>query len=321
MAQPEIQSPHEIALLCCGDDGYAMPLAVTLYSASANLPAPWRLRVFLMDGGISPHSRRRLENKIADYGNIDLEWRQVNLDVFNQLPVLRRLNSTIYIRLLMDDVLPPDLRRIIYLDGDLLVEGDLSELWQEDFRGAALMAVCDFGSCTLRPELPLPGVDDAQRQNAPYFNSGVLVIDLNRWRNDRLGQAVLDYVLRFKSVVRFPDQDGLNAVFFGKWRQLDLSWNAQVDNLIRPDQLGNTQAEAEIRRRCHELLHHPRIQHYAGRKKPWNAGRFKPVRKRFLHYLHASGWYSTPKLVGFHLRWAWSTVRLGLRMFRRKFTP
>jgi len=320
MAHPATQSPHEIALLCCGDDTYAMPLAVMLYSASANLPPPWRLRVYLMDGGITPKSRRRLEEKIAGYGNIDLEWREVSLDAFSHLPVLRRINATMYIRLLMENVLPPDLQRIIYLDGDLIVDGDLSEMWKQDFQGAAVMAVCDYGSCIIRPELPLPGIDESQRKNAPYFNSGVLLIDLNRWRNDRVGPAVMDYVSQFKPLVKFPDQDGLNAVLFGKWRSLDLSWNAQVDNLIRPDNLGTTEADAEIRRRCRELLYQPRIQHYAGRKKPWNAGRFKPVRKQFLRYLHASGWYSRPKLVRFHLRWAWSTVRLALRVFREKFT-
>ena len=321
MALPSTQSRHEIALLCCGDDGYAMPIAVMLCSASANLPPPWRLRVFLMDGGITPASRHRLEKKIAGLGNVDLEWRQVGLDAFNQLPTTKRLKSSIYIRLLMDDVLPPDLQRIIYLDGDLIVEGDLSQLWQEAFGPAAVLAVCDFGSSVIRPELPLPGADESLRKSAPSFNSGVLMIDLNRWRDERIGQAVLDYVRQFKSIVRFPDQDGLNAVLFGKWRQLDLSWNAQVDNLIRPDQLGNTGTDAEIRRRRDELLYHPRIQHYAGRKKPWNAGRFKPVRKRFIHYLHASGWHDPAKLLGFHVRWALSTARLAFHVWRQKFAP
>jgi lipopolysaccharide biosynthesis glycosyltransferase len=312
------RNPHEIALLCCGDDGYAMPMAVMLYSASVNLPPPWRMRVFLMDGGIAPASRARLEKKIAGFGNIDLQWSEIGLETFQQLPRLRRLNHSIYLRLLMDQILPADLERIIYLDGDLIVEGNLAELWQTDFGGAALMAVSDYGSAHIRPGLPLPGVDDAQRAGAPYFNSGVLLIDVGRWRADRIGHAVLEYVAQFKSVVRFPDQDGLNAVLFGKWRQLDLSWNAQVDNLIRPDRLGNAAMDEEIRRRRDELLYHPRIQHYAGRKKPWDAGRFKPVRKRFLHYLHASGWFAPVHVVGFHLRWAYSTFRLALRVLGQK---
>ena len=319
MTQTATQSAHEIALLCCGDDFYAMPLAVMLYSASVNLPPPWRLRVYLMDGGITPASRRRLEKKIAGYGNIDLEWRSVSREVFNHLPVLKRINSTTYLRLLMEKVLPADLQRIIYLDGDLIVEGDLSKMWQEEFRGASVMAVYDFGSSTIRSELPIPGVDEASRKDAPYFNAGVLLIDLNRWRSDHVGQAVLNYIDEFKPLVRFLDQDGLNAILFGKWRLLDLSWNAQVDNLINPDQLGATGPDAEIRQRCHELLYHPRIQHYAGHKKPWSPGRFRPVRKRFLHYLRASGWYTPLGRAQFHLRWAWATFRVGVHLLRKRF--
>jgi len=296
-----------------------MPIMVMLCSASANLSPGWRMRVYLMDGGIAPDSRRRMERKIAAFGNVDLEWHVISRDPFSDLPILRRLNSTIYLRLLMDDILPMDLDRIVYLDGDLLVEGDLADLQREDFGDATLMAVCDYGGSIVRPELPLPGIDPAQRQNAPYFNSGVLVINMKPWRQDRVGRAVLDYVRQFKTIVRFPDQDGLNAVLFGKWRQLDLAWNAQVDNLIDPTRLGQTPVDQEIRRRREELLYHPRIQHYAGRKKPWNAGRFKPVRSRFVHYLHASRWLAPMDLMKFHVRWVVSTGQLALGELRKKF--
>jgi len=145
------------------------------------------------------------------------------------------------------------------------------------------------------------------------------VINMKPWRHDGVGRAVLEYVRQFKPIVRFPDQDGLNAVLFGKWRQLDLAWNAQVDNLINPTQLGQTSVDEEIRRRREELLYHPRIQHYAGRKKPWNAGRFKPVRSRFVHYLHASRWLDPADLMKFHVRWVVSTGQLALGELRKKF--
>jgi lipopolysaccharide biosynthesis glycosyltransferase len=99
---------------------------------------------------------------------------------------------------------------------------------------------------------------------------------------------------------------------------LDLTWNAQVDNLIHPEQMGNSQTDAEILQRRDELLYHPRVRHYAGVKKPWNPGRFRPVRKRFVHYLHASRWHDPLELMGFHIRWAWSTAGLGLHVLRQK---
>jgi lipopolysaccharide biosynthesis glycosyltransferase/adenylate kinase family enzyme len=312
------QSRHEIAMLCGADDVYAMPLAVMIYSASANLAPRWRLRVFIMDAGISESSRRLIERKTAALGNVDLEWCDLDLGAFSGLPTLGYLKSPIYLRLQMDKILPPDLERVIYLDADLLVEGDLSELWQQDFGGATVLAVHDYGEAIFRANLPLPGVKKSRRETAPYFNSGVMVIDLNRWRKDEVGQAAMEYIRRYKSLVEYPDQDALNAVLFGKWRPLDLTWNAQVDNLIHPEQMGNSQADAEILHRRDELLYHPRVRHYAGVKKPWNPGRFRPVRKRFVHYLHASGWHDPLELMGFHIRWAWSTAGLGLHVLRQK---
>jgi lipopolysaccharide biosynthesis glycosyltransferase len=321
MDHPSAKSQPEVTLLCCGDEKYAMPLTVMVCSAAVNLAPNWRLGVYLMEGGILPETRKHMEKKLGAFANVDLHWHTIDLEHFRDLPVLRRINSTMYIRLLMDDILPADLERLVYLDGDMLVESDLSQLYREDFAGATLMAVCDYGSSILRPELPVPGADAQQRKSAPYFNSGVLLINMKPWRDQRIGREVLDYVSKHKSEVRFPDQDWLNAVLFGKWKQLDLAWNAQVDNLINTTQLGKTAVDEEVRRRRDELLYHPKIQHYAGRKKPWGPGRFKPVRERFIHYLHASRWFDTGDLIKFHAGWVFSTGRLALSELRKKFAP
>ena len=310
MDQTSPHSRREVSILCCGDDKYAMPLMVMLCSASANLSAGWRLGVYLMDGGITPESRRRMEEKIAAFKNVDLHWHVIDRSAFSELPILRRINSTMYMRLLMDDILPMDLPRIIYLDGDLLVEGDLAELYQQEMGDAVLGAVCDYGGTTIREELPIPGVDPSVKKETPYFNSGVLLINMKPWREHRIGHAVLEYVRENRSIVRFPDQDGLNAVLFGKWKLLDPTWNAQTDELIHPANLGDRPLDLEIHRRRMELLYHPRIMHYAGRKKPWDPGRFRPVRPRFVHYLHASRWLEPAELMKFHLGWVISTGQM-----------
>jgi lipopolysaccharide biosynthesis glycosyltransferase len=253
-----------------------------------------------------------MEDKIAALGNIDLHWHVIDRNAFTDLPVLRRINSTMYMRLLMDDILPIDMPRIIYVDGDVLIEGDLAELYQVDMGDAMLGAVCDFGGTYIREELPLPGIDPETKKKSPYFNSGVLLINMKPWREQKIGRAVIDYVKQNKSIVRFPDQDGLNAVLFGKWKHLDLSWNAQTDELINPANLGEQPLDQEIRRRRDELLFHPKIQHYAGRKKPWDPGRFRPVRARFVHYLHASRWLQPAQLMKFHVTWIISTAQMAL---------
>jgi lipopolysaccharide biosynthesis glycosyltransferase len=60
---------------------------------------------------------------------------------------------------------------------------------------------------------------------AEYFNAGVLLIDLNRWREERVGKAALRYLRRYRGRVAFLDQEALNAVLVGKWTPLDARWN------------------------------------------------------------------------------------------------
>lgn len=295
-----------------------MPMATMLYSASRNLSRSWRLRAYVIDGGISGRSRRRFDRKIATLNNIDLEWRKVDASRLQDLPTARHLLSSVYLRLLMGEELPRQLERVIYLDVDLLVEADLAELWREDFGDSIVLAVRNYSRSVMRPHLPLPGVDPSQRRLGRYFNSGVMVVNLNRWRQERIGQAVIDYIRRHPSAIRYGDQDGLNAVLFRRWGELDVSWNAQVDKLLHLEQLGEGEMYDEIRRRRDELLYAPRVRHFVGGKKPWHAGRFRPARRQFLRYLHASGWHEPLSLAAFHLRWLFSTAELAYRVSLQK---
>jgi lipopolysaccharide biosynthesis glycosyltransferase len=318
MLYPTDRFSREIALVCCGDERYAMPMAAMLCSASLNLSPTYRLRAFVIDGGISNQSRLRFDRKIATLENVELEWRKIDATALQNLPTSRHLLSSVYLRLLMGEVLPPDLSRVIYLDVDLIVESDLAELWREPLGDRIILAVRNYSRSQMRPYLPLPGVPPEQRRLGRYFNSGVMLVNLSQWREENIGASVLDYIRKHPGAIRFGDQDGLNAVLFRRWGELDVSWNVQVDKLLHPEQLGEGEMYDEIRQRRRELLNTPRICHFVGGQKPWHSGRMRPVRSQFLRYLHASHWYNPLGLAGFHLRWFFSTGKLASRMAFQK---
>jgi lipopolysaccharide biosynthesis glycosyltransferase len=318
MLYPANRFSREINVLCCGDEKYAMAMATMLYSASANLSRYYRLRVFVIDGGITPTSRQRIEEKIASLGNVELEWLKNDLASHKDLPTVGHINDSMYLRLFMGELLPPQVDRVIYLDVDLLVESDLADLWREEFGPAIVLAVRNYSRSIMRSHLPLPGIDEATRRKRKYFNSGVMLVNLTRWREERIGEAAFYYIRRNRAVIEFGDQDGLNAVLFGKWEELDISWNAQVDKLMDLDQLGRGEMYDEIRRRRDELLFRPRIRHYSGAKKPWHAGRFRPVRKAFLHYLHGCRWFDPIDLAAFHADWFLATTKVAYNVAMRK---
>lgn len=104
--------------------------------------------------------------------------------------------------------------RALYLDSDVLVRGDLRPLWETDLQGKMVGAVTDVG-------YPL-GHENMARQ--PYFNAGVLLMDLAKIRGSIDGAKGLASKMR---EAKFRDQDFLNTQFANEWIPLPLQWNAQ----------------------------------------------------------------------------------------------
>lgn len=166
-----------------------------------------------------------------------------------------------YLRLAVGDLLP-DLDRVIYFDVDLLVRTDLAALYDTDLGDTVLAEAPDACVERIRKEprkakkLPFSSVimrDYANnllgRDDAIYFNTGVLVIDLKKWRSLDIISQCLSF-LEDATYVIFADQDAMNKVFQGKITLLDSSWNFVP--FVEKEQ----------------NLKLPRIMHFAGFK-PW----------------------------------------------------
>lgn len=236
------------------DHRYAIPLGAMLQSALANLRPDRTLSVHLVDMGLAPSDRERL-TALAARHHAALEWHDGDGQQFKSLPVSKRMTTATYARLALPQLLP-DVRKLIWLDADVLVDADLDQLWHSDVEGDDLLAVQDpcvphvssrYGIRRWR-ELGLP-------EQAKYFNAGVMLLNLERWRANDVCQRVYAYLRDHHDECWFWDQDGLNAVLCGCWGELDLRWNYCE---------GFTPRE---RRDAREL--EPWIIHFTGRLKPW----------------------------------------------------
>jgi lipopolysaccharide biosynthesis glycosyltransferase len=232
------------------DEGYAMPLAVTLRSileASANADFDFRV----LHTGISPATRARVQASLPR-GGATLTWQEADLGAFSGCGTLPHITGVTYARLLLDRLLP-DAKRAIYLDADTLVLTDLRRLWSTPLRGAPVGAVVDGVSPALRAnEGALPGRPEVPR----YFNAGVLLIDLERWRAAGVSAAATDYILRHPNSP-YSDQDALNIALDGAWAELDCRWNCQA-HLHFHDLKSYPETER------------PFILHFVTSGKPWN---------------------------------------------------
>ena len=284
----------DILIVLGSDDRYALPLAVTLYSGLRRIPDSVRVDALIFDAGITPQNRTRIERvgRLA-HANLDIAWVSPDMDQFAGLRTTHWGSPASYLPLLIPQIVEGD-RQVLYLDSDLLIEGNLNELWQlgaEDHR--PVHAVRDYGFPTVGSALKGDaairlGIDG----DAPYFNSGVLLIDLPAWRSAKIADRALDFARDHPDVMRFTDQDALNAVIQGDWAQLDPRWNVLVGSIdLMAERLGGSDAERAQHKES--LTKTPNILHFSGQQKPWKAGYSRLGRGKYLRTVHESGWFDS----------------------------
>lgn len=186
----------------------------------------------------------------------------------------KRISIATYFRCLLSDLLPHDVDRVIYLDCDIVVLHDLTELWTTDLTGVGAAAVEDIGC------------HEAQRYEIlcypaakSYFNAGVMVVNLDHWRAHNVPKLCMDYYRRFPERILYNDQDLLNSVLQDSKRMVDLRWNVQ-DGFYRY----RRNLSAEWRGKFAEALRHPYILHYTNRK-PWDYDSQHPLRQLYFDCL------------------------------------
>ena len=137
-------------------------------------------------------------------------------DVIENLPH-QIYGKEIFYRLFIDDFIKED--KILYLDCDMIVRGDLKGLWECDLKDNIVGAVKD---CIDGSYLGMP-------KEKPYFNSGLLLVDLIKWRGNDLKRKTINYILKNLQKLKYPDQDALNYCLMNKWVELDSSYNYQLN--------------------------------------------------------------------------------------------
>lgn len=275
-------------VVLASDDDYARPLCVVLRSiATSNAAHLDALRVIVLHDSLSPPVARMLTSHAADVG-LNLQLRRVDADA-DAYPTHGWASAAAYLRLTLPDVLS-DYDRAVYLDCDLLVLGDLTPLLTTDLGDAAIGAAEDVMNPVLGCGIGLPGWAelglDAGRR---YFNSGVLVLDLDACR-EVFDRARWFLANRTRHVF-FWDQDALNWAADDRWFRLDRRWNMVALSAML-EMFGTPPCQAEMAP-LPVLLDdekNARILHYAGPRKPWNddypAG---PARDRYTAALDALG--------------------------------
>jgi lipopolysaccharide biosynthesis glycosyltransferase len=198
-------------------------------------------------------------------------------DGYRSLPLSRwapvdYISAAAYLRLFLPDLMPPEVRRLVYLDSDVVVLDDLSPLWDVPLDAAPFAAVPE--TFLLGDRGGIPGAGPEHDPAAPYFNTGVLLMHLPVWRELRITEQCLGYLHEHADRLRLADQDALNLIGYGRWVPLPRRWNWMLYLLESNDDPVPAEAASVI--------------HFLGPNKPWIGPRRRGYGQDRYHRLAAT---------------------------------
>ncbi|WP_125686363.1 glycosyltransferase family 8 protein [Levilactobacillus fujinensis] len=263
----------EINLLVTLNAGYLAPLKVMLYSVHANNPDE-QIHLWLVHASLTATEVADVQNLTIAFG-----WQfsneQVQTDFAGGVPLIKRYPKEMYFRLLSGQILPQSVKRVIYLDPDLLVINPLRSLWELDLNGHMLAAAVHRGVTNL--------VDSVNQlrlgTTTSYFNSGVLVIDLDQARAKIRLEDITAMIAEHQSELLLPDQDVLNFLYGSDIVEIpEEIWNYDTRKYL------TYQTRSLNQHDIHWVMAHTVILHYCGTPKPWDANSDSKFTGLFLNY-------------------------------------
>ena len=227
----ESDSPISVIVAC--DNHYFILLAALLKSIEFNHKTEERIDVFIVDDGIRAANRKKLAASL-DSAKISLNWIPMDKAIPDNMKIPFDRTSypkNIHTRIFIPHFIPEQYDKIIYLDVDMIMMHDISELWNIDLNDNMLAAVMDprlkvfsnsWGGILNYKEL---GFDPDTR----YFNTGILLINIKKWREEGSAAKVVKCISDNEKYANYPDQYGLNIVMANRWLGLDPKWNSFAD--------------------------------------------------------------------------------------------
>lgn len=241
-------------------------------------------RIYILSEAISENSRKQI-NTIADKYNQEIIIKIIDGITLNNLKVSNRFRKSIYFRFLIPNILYNE-ARALYLDCDIIVNGSIKDLESISLENYACAVVEDQCGDDIRNHNRIE-IDDTI-----YFNSGVLLMNLDYWRENKIAEKCIDFIYNHPDKCLFPDQDALNVILHNKVKYLSYSYNFQA---LFYEKNNNRLLHRSKWDNINEYSKSPIIVHYSCDIKPWYIECKHPKKDLFLYYKELSI-YNSQKL-------------------------
>jgi lipopolysaccharide biosynthesis glycosyltransferase len=278
-----LQTPLHIALGC--DDTFAPHAGVVIQSVLNSNQDNEDTIFHIVSFSLSDLNRTRLSS-IGDTQHSKIIFYSLPSNKLAALPPCH-LTLNAYLRLILPELLH-QLERVIYLDCDVLVLKSLRPLWEVTFEKDTLVAACEdiyslyakLGNHQLLYFFNSLGMKPGEK----YFNSGVLLIDLNAWREHDITDKAIQWGITHQKLIRHADQDILNVICKNRVHYLSLEWNLSIHMILRTyhiDTCTVSEREAAIS---------PAVIHYVGERKACSLEHPLPYQKQYIRVVKQTPW-------------------------------
>lgn len=270
-----------INIVCAIDSSYVKHCAVMLHSLRCHNPQV-ELSVFILHNGLVESLKNKLSAFLSSFLE-RLEFITIDDTLLVNCPISHHITVASYFRLFIPEVLPQDMRKALFLDSDIIVRKNILSLWETNISSYSHAAIEDPVSVD-NERLDIPPL-------TPYFNAGVLLINIDFWRQENLFSKAIEFINHHSDKILWHDQDVLNSLLHSYWLPVEPKWNSQstfFDEpfLKRPEASLSTYQEAIL---------DPAIVHFTGSgNKPWNHQCSHPFKDDYRDHLRQTPWAINP---------------------------
>ena len=288
----------KLNVLYQSDDNYAPYLGVSLLSLLASNRDAAAIDIYVIADGISEENITKLTKMTERYGRKLIifdaaELQQKAQDSGFTSYMGFRKNKMSYLKMFVEYVVPGELERLVYIDSDTLIRGELMPLMSIPMHGHPIGMVQD---CLMSKCKYAVGI----KKDEPYFNSGVILFDMKMWREKHCLERIVDHACNVR-VYGTVDQDFYNVVLKGDIEVLPPEYNLQgmylaykperFDRIFKQDKAYYSAEEIARAKKSPAIIHFLRFMG----EYPLSEGSIHPIQKLFDKYLDKSPWKGIEK--------------------------
>lgn len=285
----------EINVMYASDDNFVEVMATSIVSLLENNKS-YYIDIYIVSDNISYKNKELINSMVLTYENCKIVFVEMpDLDeIIGETVDIKRYAKSMFSRILVGSLCPAELEKILYIDCDTMILGDVSEIYFDNLQGKVFGAVNDCRNIRYNNNLGM-------KKASVYINTGVLIINLSEYREKNYEKLLIDKIYKHNGQLEFPDNDIICRYMEDeicyippKYNAISVLFSCNREQLIRlrKPQLMYSKAEYD------EAVNNPTIVHFTTcfllPARPWFENYEHKFAKRYLDYRNLTPWRDEP---------------------------